>query len=50
MSRSSTRLSIQIALIIVGYYLLPLTEVLDGAVLWLRVLAGLAVLAVVALW
>ena len=50
MSRSSTRLAVQITLIIVGYYLLPLTEVLDGAVVWLRVLAGLAVLAVVALW
>ena len=30
MSRSSTRLVIQIALIIVGYYLLPLTEALDA--------------------
>ena len=42
MSRSSTRLVIQITLIIVGYYLLPLTQALHGAVVWLRVLAGLA--------
>jgi hypothetical protein len=50
MSRSATRLTIQIALIIVGYYLLPLAETLENAVLWLRVLAGLVVLAVVAWW
>lgn len=50
MSRSYTRLAIQVALIIIGYYLLPLREELGSVVLWLRALAGLAVLAVVAWW
>jgi voltage-gated potassium channel len=50
MARSYTRLALQIVLIITGYYVLPLMEAPGSAVLWLRALAGLVLLALVAWW
>lgn len=50
MSRSSVRLTIKIVLIVVGYYLLPLTGALESLAVWLRAFAGLVVLGAVAWW
>ncbi len=43
MARTSTRLVIQIGLVVIGYYLVPLT----GGVAWARAVGALAALGVV---